>query len=92
MIISCPYCSLQGNKKNLAEILPDGSIKVLRMSKITESLERIVDFTIIQANEFNLICGTCMNIVIYRRPITALPQVNIMNAWGTMLTHYEKLI
>lgn len=91
MIVQCPYCILQGEKRNLAEILPDGSIKILRLIKENvETLERTIDFTIIQTPEFNLICGNCGNTVIYKRPIISQPQVNIMTTWGTMLQFYEK--
>ncbi len=72
----------------MAEILPDGGIKILRMVNTLD--ERSIDFTIIQASEFNLICGACQNIVIYKKPYITSPQVNILMSWGTMVQYYEK--
>lgn len=82
MIITCPYCRLNGERKNLAEVLPDG-VKVIR------SMNGSIDFTLIKAQEYTLGCGACGNTVIYKKPKTFLPQVNILMTWGTMLHHYE---
>jgi hypothetical protein len=80
-IIKCPYCSLQGMTKNLGEIVP-GGVKIIR------SMNGLIDFTIIKADEYQLFCGTCGNVVIYRQPIVVRPQVNILTAWGTIQQYY----
>lgn len=90
-IIKCPYCILQGLTKNLAEILPNGDIKILRMIKEDrETFLPVIDFTIVRASEFQLLCGHCGNVVIYKQPIIKNSQVNIMLAWGTIQNYYEK--
>lgn len=72
-----------GKDKNLANILPNGDIKVVRFTPNQE-----IDFTIIRAKEFSLICGDCQNVIVYREPKLISPQVNIMLTWGTMLSYY----
>jgi hypothetical protein len=75
--------------------MPDGSIKILRMQvtrldETNEIIEKTIEHTIIQAKEFNLICGTCQNVVIYRQqPVMQLPQPSILTTWGTMIQYYE---
>lgn len=75
--------------KNLAEILPDGNIKVLRMVK-DDGYETKIDFTLIKSKEFEMSCGACGNPVLYKQPIHLNPSFNILTAWGTMQTYYAK--
>lgn len=82
-IVVCPYCLIKGEHKNLAELTPEG-IKVIR------SVNGSIDYTVIQANDFSIVCGNCHNVVVYRQQFVALPQVNILDTWGTIYTHYAK--
>lgn len=94
MILSCSYCLLVGKKRNLCDILADGSIKILRMQttkldETNEIIERSIESTIIHTKEFTITCGDCNNVVFIQQPVVLLPQVNIMNTWGTMVQYYE---
>ncbi len=88
MIISCPTCKLRGENKNLAELTSDG-LKIIR--SIDEEVDGQVDYTLIRATEFDLICGNCLSVVLYKRPQVTImaPQVDITLAWGTIKTYYE---
>ena len=74
-------------KKNLAEVAPNGDIKIIRMTKEDEGKTQI-DFTVIQATDYNMLCGNCGNVVFYKRIYQASPAMNIMNSWGTIMTYY----
>lgn len=64
-LVRCTNCATWGKTRNLAEILPDGALKIIRM----RSSEKI-EFTILYTKEVTLMCGECghlMNINIERR-------------------------
>lgn len=84
-IIMCPHCLVGGMRKSLAELIP-GGLKIIR--SVDE--ERTVDYTIVHASEFSLICGNCNNVVLYKKPLIINPQVNILMAWGTIMNYYAE--
>lgn len=87
-IINCPYCTMQGKTKNLANILDNGDIKINRLSQ--EGDNSIIDSTIIRGSHLSIVCGDCQNSIVYRviKPVT--PQLNVVNMWGTIFNYYVK--
>lgn len=65
MIIKCPQCWKEGKVRNLAEILPDGMVKIQRFHTNKPNGER--QFTLIEGNELSLICGECQFKYNYRK-------------------------
>ena len=60
-IISCQYCKSIGIKQNLAELLPNGLLKIPRHDVFAgDGWER--EFTIIAGNDLNVLCGKCGNV------------------------------
>jgi hypothetical protein len=73
---------MNGEKKNLAEVYEHG-VKILRNNNGT------IDFTIIKAREFEIICGKCQGTVAYRSEPSVVGYSNIVNSWGTIMGYYE---
>lgn len=85
-ILKCPTCYLQGTKQNLAEIMPDGGVKILRSNPYQQ------DFTIIHGQQFSVSCGKCNTIVFYKQPKILDNQItrdliitNTMTFYGTFI-------
>ncbi len=81
MIISCPTCLIHGERRNLAEIIPDG-LKIIR------SVNGVIDFTIVKTKEFEVLCGHCMSSVLYKQPKSISIPTDITVMWGTIMTYY----
>ncbi len=62
IILKCSACVLNGELGNLAEVLPDGGIKVMR------NHPGMNQYTIIHGKEFQVACGKCGNIAFYKYP------------------------
>lgn len=83
MVVKCSICYLQGKTKNLADIQEDGGIKVMRN-------QGTVDSTLIYAEEYQIRCGDCLNIAVYKsKPVIYAKPTDITLMWGTILTYYE---
>lgn len=60
-IISCHYCAAEGIKQNLAELLPNGIIKIPRHDVFEgDHWER--EYTAISGENFKVICVKCGNV------------------------------
>jgi len=64
-IIRCPDCEVNGEKQNLAEVLPTGFISIQRIRRGSVNGD-YKDFTIVSGNNLSIICGGCGNVV-YRK-------------------------
>ena len=57
-IIRCPNCEEKGIKQNLAQILPNGLVAILRRGR-----DKYAEYTIIGGSKIYIICGVCGSIV-----------------------------
>ncbi len=83
VIIKCPYCTLYGEKRNLAEVIP-GGLKLMR------SINGLVEYTIVKTNLYSVICGSCGNEAAYRGSIVPVVPTTLPTNWGTIYAFYAK--
>lgn len=61
-ILRCPTCFNNGLRRNLAQVLPNGVIRIFR------SIAGEREYTEIEGAQFSIRCGECQNMVFYKYP------------------------
>lgn len=63
IILRCPVCQFKGEKQNLAEVLADGGLRIIRSEGFNNR-----SYTEIRGNDLTVSCGNCNTVVYYKRP------------------------
>ncbi len=84
-MIYCPKCKLDGRDKVIAELLPDGTVAIARQ----RSKWSYEESTLIQGQDFLLICGYCRTVVFIKKEVQNAEGNSVGSIWVHRITFVQ---